>query len=219
MLMHYYCSQCRQVFVNQYGLEEHYRQSEAHYYCADCKKHFQSESNLRSHRNSKIHQPQNIKCPFAPQCDMAFVSRSALLLHLEAGRCPSNATRETVNRAIRQLDRNNIITDPSRLITGPDGTSQQIKYSATERSWNGYAYECYICHGTYPTLRALNQHLASPRHEAKIYFCPLSSCGVRFTTLSALCQHIESQRCGVARFKAVQSALDSLVGGMRSLTM
>ncbi|KAF9260837.1 hypothetical protein L218DRAFT_871531 [Marasmius fiardii PR-910] len=211
---HHFCPKCRQFFTNQYGLEEHFRQSERHHYCADCKREFQSESNLRSHRNSSIHQPKNVKCPFSP-CNMTFVSRSALLLHLEGGRCPSRVDRDTVNRVVQLLDKNNVITDP-RLITGPD---QNAKFSATEKSWNGYAYECYICHSTYRTLPALNQHLASPRHEAKVYFCPLSSCHVRFTTLSALCQHIESQRCGVAKFKAVQNALDGLVGGMKLLAM
>lgn len=68
------------------------------------------------------------------------------------------------------------------------------------------------------SLRALNQHLASPRHLEQIYRCPHTECRQQFTVLSALCQHIESGRCGVIKFKQVQNVMDSLVSGMRRLT-
>jgi hypothetical protein len=111
-----------------------------------------------------------------------------------------------------------MITDPSRLLTN-GSASQEVTYYATDASWNGSWYECYLCHGSYRTLASLNQHLASPRHQQKIYICPLESCRTRFTTLSALCQHIESERCGISRFKAVQNALDNLVGRVARITM
>ncbi|KAJ8085028.1 hypothetical protein PM082_003805 [Marasmius tenuissimus] len=221
-LYHYRCRPCNWVFKNEYGLQEHYRQSSAHHYCFECKRDFSSENSLRSHLQSSVHQPRNVSCPFRLQgCNQLFVSRSALVQHLEMGRCPSGVDRNTVNRIVRQLDRQNIITDPSRLIAGSDNSSNipPPQYLATQKSWNGSAYECYFCHATFRLLSALNQHLNSPRHQEKVYFCPLSSCRVRFNTLSALCQHIESERCGVSKFKAVQNALDGLVGGMKMLTM
>ncbi|KAJ7177404.1 hypothetical protein C8R43DRAFT_1193400 [Mycena crocata] len=199
---HHYCAKCRRFFQNERGLSEHYRQSDLHHYCAPCKRLFQSASNLQSHLNSSIHRPKEVICP-GRGCGLGFVTRSALLLHLEAGTCSSGSNRQTVNRIVRQYDTNNVITNTARLLTGGDN---QVNYMASAASWNGSAYECYLCHGGYRSLAALNHHLASPtRHQS-------------FTTLSALCQHIESERCGVFKFKAVQNAMNDLMGGMRRLT-
>ncbi|KAF5385017.1 hypothetical protein D9615_001023 [Tricholomella constricta] len=174
-------------------------------------------SNLQAHLNSSVHSPRDVPCR-GKGCTLTFVSPSAMLLHLESGTCCSGITRGLINDKIRQLDRNNIITDPSRMIAGPSGARDEVTYYATGASWNGRGFECYLCHGTYSSLRALNQHLASPRHQDKIYVCPLSTCRVRFTALSALCQHIESERCGVSKFRAVKNTMDSIVGQMGRLT-
>ena len=180
---HHYCSRCERIFNNEYGLEEHYRQSSLHHYCSPCKKDFQSASNLKSvcqchpnlidirvmfadppllqHLNSSVHRPRDVTCPFRG-CGRAFVSRSALVLHLEEGACRSGIDRTTINRYVRQYDTSNIITDPSRLLTS--GTSSDnTKYYASGRSWNGHGYECYLCHSTYTSLASLNQHLARDR--------------------------------------------------------
>ncbi|KDR85839.1 hypothetical protein GALMADRAFT_234944 [Galerina marginata CBS 339.88] len=213
---HAYCPTCRRVFKDGVGLREHYRQSEQHHYCAPCDRLFNSASNLNSHLNSSVHRPKDVKCPF--KCGAAFVSRSALVLHLENGACTSGVNRNLVNRYVRQYDTSNVITDPARMIAG-SGSSGDITYIASERSWNGSGYECYLCHNTYQTLAVLNRHLASPRHQDRIYICRGPSCSARFNTLSGLVQHIESGRCGVARFKTVQNAMDSLLGQMGRLTM
>ncbi|KAJ7572001.1 hypothetical protein C8J56DRAFT_907017 [Mycena floridula] len=213
---HFYCSKCSRVFTNAFGLQEHYRQSSNHHYCFDCKRDFASASNLNSHLNSSTHQQKTVPCP-SRACGQFFVSRSAMVLHLEGGRCPSEINRATVNRLVRQNDRNNLITDPRMLTNG--NSTQEVTYYASSASWNGHAFECYLCHGTYRTLSALNQHLASPKHQDKIYICRYSSCQARFTTLSGFVQHIESEKCGVAKFKAVQNALDGLLGQMKRLTV
>ncbi|RDB19494.1 hypothetical protein Hypma_013457 [Hypsizygus marmoreus] len=213
---HYNCEPCRKMFKNQLGLKEHYRQSDAHYYCTPCNRLFGSASNLQAHLNSSTHRPKDVPCPFKG-CGHAFVSRSALILHLESGSCRSGVDRDRINYEVCRLDTDNVITDPSRLLTGP-AASQEVKYYATDAAWNGSAYECYFCHNTFRSLPALNEHLASPKHQNKIYVCPLSTCCIRFTTLSALCQHVESERCGVYKFRAVQNAMDSIVGQMGRLT-
>ncbi|KAL0952040.1 hypothetical protein HGRIS_008682 [Hohenbuehelia grisea] len=211
---HHFCSKCNQFFENEYGLTEHYRQSDNHHYCVECQREFSGESNLRSHMNSSRHRAQTFQCP-GRGCEQAFVSTSALILHLEAGYCPGGFDRPTVNRLVKQYDRNHVITDPARLI-GYDST--ETTYTANGRAWNGSMYECYLCHGEYRTLASLNQHLASPRHQSKIYICPLESCRVRFNTLSALCQHVESEKCGVSKFKQVQNVMDNVVSRMGRLT-
>ncbi|KAG7452070.1 uncharacterized protein BT62DRAFT_926274 [Guyanagaster necrorhizus] len=214
---HYYCGKCNKVFKNDNGLHEHRRQSPNHHYCTSCRRDFQSQSNLNSHLRSSIHVPKAFKCPGA-RCGEAFISRSALVLHLESGGCVSGANRAAVNHYVRQYDRQNIITDPSRMLTGPGGAPRDdVIYSANDNAWNGYAYECYLCHQTAQTLYSLNQHLASPKHLAKMYFCPLESCRIKFTTLSALLQHIESEKCGVSKFKVVQNTLNGLMK-MKMLT-
>ena len=91
---------------------------------------------------------------------------------------------------------------------------------ATERAWNGLHYECYLCHRTFASLPALNQHLNSPRHEDDLYHCPtgLRGCGSEFRTLSGFCQHLESEQCGVHRFKdALNSYIDAIPKGKRLL--
>ncbi|KAI6163665.1 hypothetical protein EDD17DRAFT_428516 [Pisolithus thermaeus] len=208
---HHYCETCNRVFKNEHGLHEHNRQRHEDRYCVSCRRLFRSESNLRSHLNSSTHQPKNVPCPFRG-CDTTFVSKSALVLHLESGGCRSGATRQKVNQYIRDMDRSGVIIDSSRLLTAGDNTS--VDYIATDLSWNGRAYECVLCHSHFAALIDLNRHLASPRHQSKIYKCPLSTCGVRFRTLSALCQHVESEKCGIMKFQAVKSTLDKLLTGV-----
>ncbi|TFK42097.1 hypothetical protein BDQ12DRAFT_677641 [Crucibulum laeve] len=215
---HDYCRKCNRLFVNQYGLDEHYRQSPTHHYCAPCKRHFSSESNLQSHMNSSAHKQKSVMC--WKGCGLGFVSNSAMILHMESGNCRSGMNRATVNEVVRQYDRNNDITNPSRMLTGAS-SNEVITYYAGNKAWNGYGYECYLCQGTYRTLVILNQHLASSRHQDKIYFCPprLSTCRQKFTTLSALCQHIESEKCSVYRFKVVGDVMDGMMNKMRMLTV
>lgn len=140
-----------------------------------------------------------------------------MILHLESGSCRSGVNRRVVDRYVREYDKTNVITNPARLLTA--GSEDEVAYYASSAAWNGSSFECYLCHSTFRTLVSLNQHLASPRHQEKVYFCPLSSCRTEFPTLSALCQHIESERCGVGRFQQVRNAMDSIVGSMGRLTM
>ncbi|KAJ6558330.1 hypothetical protein B0H19DRAFT_1150792 [Mycena capillaripes] len=212
---HHFWDTCDKIIQNEFRkLQEHYQQSELHHYCFPCKRLFQSANNLTNHLNSSIHRPKDVPCP-GKGCGLAFVSRSAVLLHLESGGCKSGADRQTINAYVRRYDTKNIITNPSRLLTvGPS----EVTYVASARAWNGTAYECYLCHAGFRSLAALNQHLASPRHQEKMYVCPLSVCREPFTTLSGLCQHIESERCGVAKFKVVKNTMDDLMGKMRRLT-
>ena len=85
-------------------------------------------------------------------------------------------------------------------------------------AWNGSAYECYVCGRTFRSLDALNQHLRSPAHAEKKYHCPSAwhGCGTEFKTLSGFCQHVESEQCGVWRFKGkMDRVIDGLGSGKR----
>jgi hypothetical protein len=87
-------------------------------------------------------------------------------------------TREQLNRLVVRADTNNYITNPNHLLTGPLGHYEPRPSTvmwATDRAWNGWAFECFLCHSTFATLVDLNKHLQSPRHEEKIYRCPKST--------------------------------------------
>jgi hypothetical protein len=161
-----------------------------------------------------------VRCP-GRECNRSFVSPTALTLHFEAGTCLSGMTREQLNRLVVRADVNNYITNPSRLLTRPSGWNEPPAPSttwATERSWNGVAYECFLCSSTFRTLTHLNRHLKSPRHVAKIYRCPKTDCRIEFSTLSGLFQHVEGGSCGVRMFRQVRDTMDSFTTGFNLLT-
>lgn len=107
-----------------------------------------------------------------------------------------------------------------------------MEYSATSQSWNGSAYECYLCHRAFSKLGGLDQHLNSPVRQyffsshvllrwyntnlqavddQALNHCPTKTCG-DFKTLGAILQHLESESCGVARFAAVQNTISGVIG-------
>ncbi|KZV77541.1 hypothetical protein PENSPDRAFT_568092 [Peniophora sp. CONT] len=221
---HWACLQHRRIFTNEYGLNEHYRQHPDHQtnhpYCAECDKCFASQANLQAHLNSRRHVQAAVRCPGA-QCGRTFVKASDLVQHFEGGTCPSGMTRARLNQEIVRRDRNNIITNPNRLLTGPDGSrsAPEPSYLATERSWNGWAYECFLCSRTFTSLTALNQHLRSPAHATKIFRCPNSECMRQCSALSALVQHVEHDRCGIRQNSRVQGLLDGVVSGMGRIAL
>jgi hypothetical protein len=171
---------------------------------------------------SKHHLPATVRCP-GRGCSKSFVSYGALVLHVESGACPSGMTRDRLNRLVVRRDTRHYITNPDRLIEGPlDGRYEPpapVETWATELSWNGEEYECFLCGGTFETLARLNKHLQSPRHADKIYRCPKPDCRTEFRTLSGLCQHVEGGTCGVRTFRRVRNVMDSLTRGFNALTM
>ncbi|KAJ7849785.1 hypothetical protein B0H14DRAFT_3085966 [Mycena olivaceomarginata] len=203
----YGCSKCDKLFPSRRDLKEHLAigQSEYCQYCDD----FCDSEDLEYHCQmdhsycaecQREHYRQSAFHPLLCRLQEALLVANNLKNHLNSSihlpkdvLCPARDVdslyRRTIDRLVRQFDTNNNITKPSRLLQG-----------ANERAWNGVAYECYLCHAGYRTLAALNQHLGSPRHQEKVYVCPLNVCRVRFSTLSGLCQHIERGRCGVASY-------------------
>lgn len=149
---------------------------------------------------SQKHVSKELKCT-TQDCGMRFTSPANLALHLDQGNCVSGMNYRKVNESIVRYDRNNIITNLARLITGSFSYNATTGYTATQRCWNGCAYECYLCNRKFTQLQHLNQHLNSPRHEEKLYRCPREDCGKEFSTLSAIMQHVESQSCEAYRFQ------------------
>jgi C2H2-type zinc finger protein len=154
------------------------------------------------HFRSKIHQGSNSTCPF---CKRGFTTYTGLSHHLEAGSCPNarNVNRENVYKFVRSRDENHVIT--TKQIGWHIGVDNVV-YEASSRAFNGYSWECYLCHRTFGSNTALNQHLNSPAHKSNLYRCPNRGCGNEFKTLAALFNHLESESCGFMRFSDVEKA-------------
>lgn len=205
-----------QFFRCNYDIHRHRTLEHSDVYCSSCNRMFDSHLNLRTHERSTIHEGRSIQCPMK-RCTRKFVSRAALVAHLESGECASGMTRRMINELVVRLDRDGILTDPARLIEY-ESSSRITGMWATKRAWNGSAYECYLCTRTFRTLDSLNQHLRSPAHEDKRYRCPRvwHGCEEEFKTLSGFVQHMESEQCGVYRFrKRVNAAIDALSAGRK----
>ncbi|KAH8108282.1 hypothetical protein DFH11DRAFT_1711213 [Phellopilus nigrolimitatus] len=216
---HYVCRTCITIFASASELLSH--NDCTHCYCYDCGRRFQTRANLESHRASSTHTPRTIVCP-GRNCRKAFVSVSALILHAESGGCPSGITRQAVDAFVARMDRQNVITNPARMIGepgdyGPPAETRCLVSHAT--TWNGVAYECFLCRNEFATLRSLDRHLRSPRHRERIYRCPGPGCGLECSALSALCQHVERGGCGIKTNRQVQDIMDRLTSGMMAIAI
>ncbi|KAH8108822.1 hypothetical protein DFH11DRAFT_1747406 [Phellopilus nigrolimitatus] len=212
------CSACTRIFASSEALTNHNESS--HDYCRDCKRFFKTPAGLQTHRASSVHTPRTIACP-GRKCNKSFVSHSALIMHSESDTCPSGVTRKAVNAFVARIDRQNIITNPARMIAGPAGYTipMETEYWATAEMYNGSAFECFLCLDTFRTLSALDAHLKSLRHRARIYRCPGAECQREFPALSALWQHVVSGACGVGRNRQVQRMMDNLTCGLRTIVL
>ena len=112
------------------------------------------------HLKSSVHIRKVVKCPW---CTLKFTNLTGVCHHLESGNCPSNINCGKINAYCRQVDRDHIFTN--KQIEWYDSNDQRASAIATEASWDGDWYRCYLYGKGFSRLRALNQHLASPAHQ------------------------------------------------------
>jgi Zinc-finger of C2H2 type len=159
------------------------------------------------HLNSKTHRGTNVICPF---CKDKYTTASGLIHHLETSSCPRapELNRESILCIVRERDLHNAITN-KQIKWHQD---ENIKYSATEASFNGCYWECYLCSAEFTKISALNSHLNSPVHKRKVYHCPNSraKCGKEFVTLAGLMNHLESGACACMSFERVQQQVGNV---------
>ncbi|KDR70426.1 hypothetical protein GALMADRAFT_230068 [Galerina marginata CBS 339.88] len=197
-----YCNGCERGFINMMALNQHLATSSKHNWCFDCSRDFRTETALEQHRNSLAHQSRQFKCPF---CLNMFKSPSGITLHIESG-C-HKITRHHVTAAVRSMD---IVPNISiKRITGPPSLpTTLLTYIATDASFNGTSYECFLCHKTFRTLPGLNAHLNSPAHDDDEFRCP--KCKREFKLISGFVQHLESQSCELAKTTEIGNYFNDL---------
>ncbi|GIZ37973.1 hypothetical protein CKM354_000140000 [Cercospora kikuchii] len=210
----YDCEACNLQFDSSSAARRHMDNNNhwRQHYCRECQRGFQNENNLQQHLRGAAHMANSITCPF---CKRGHTTASGVAHHLETGACPAarNLNRETIYKIINERDTRGAITN--KQLTWHEEENAELV--ASNASWNGYAFECYLCHRDFGTLRALNQHLSSPAHKQKIYHCLSRSCGRQFTALAQLFNHPESESCGATRFSVVQKNAAAVFFGQRMI--
>ena len=135
-------------------------------------------------------------------CARQFVDTTALNNHL-ASSSKHNGLTATV-RTVKIVP--NIST---KRITGPVQPPTTLRsFFATEASFNGSSYQCYLCTKKFKTLPGLNSHLNSPVHDNHEFRCP--KCKTTFKLISGFVQHMESRSCGLAETTKINNYFNDL---------
>ncbi|KAE9970492.1 hypothetical protein EG327_010253 [Venturia inaequalis] len=204
------CQVCSLEFDTQNAANQHMRAKNhlTDRYCRDCDRGFESPNNYRMHRKSRLHRGATVICPF---CQVGFASASGVSHHLETGSCPNarGMDRDSIYSELRRRDPNGTFTQ--NLIGWHEETN--VQNIATNRCWNGQAFECYLCNKKFRQLSHLDQHLNSPIHAQKYYHCPKAGCAKEFVSLAAMFNHLESESCGFIRFEQVQQNVNQFLAG------
>lgn len=155
---------------------------------------------------AKKHQPLTAFCR---NCDKGFTSQANLFKHQEnSSRCHSVV--QDLHERLIEYDRSGFLTNRAIEPAPYSDRSRRMRYSSTSRAWNGrlQRWVCF-CDRDFGSKGALDQHLASPYHDAKTLACPAPECRRPFQTLSSLIGHIESRSCRFGAFEILQEELAS----------
>ncbi|KAF9477100.1 hypothetical protein BDN70DRAFT_131478 [Pholiota conissans] len=186
-----YCKGCKHLFIDMAALNQHLFDSPIHNWCFDCSRDFSFPRALAQHQNSLAHKGRDFKCPF---CNGMFKSPSGIAHHIESG-C-HKVTRHQVTAAVHNMQINPNIS--IKRVTGPvHPPNSTTTYIATEASFDGTKYKCFLCTRKFNTLWGLNAHLNSAAHDDEEFRCP--KCQREFTLISGFVQHLESRVCGFAK--------------------
>ncbi|CAN9431163.1 unnamed protein product [Alternaria alternata] len=216
------CDACDREFFTQRSAEQHMDDTghwEPQFECETCDKRFHTQRSVQQHMDDTGHWEPQFECE---TCDRSFRSESSANQHMSAldhykqyhcRDCAKSFRNENELRmAISQRDRGGLITN--KLLTYSDSDTQNI---ATGATWNGFNYECYLCHREFRDLQRLNQHLSSPVHSEKLYHCPNRNCTGQFVRLASLFNHLESESCNFVRFEKVQKHVHDFITGRQKL--
>ncbi|PLB46325.1 hypothetical protein P170DRAFT_457029 [Aspergillus steynii IBT 23096] len=133
----FHCCLCDKDFVNNTALVQHLADkihpiSEASYRCEACDRTFRNQRSLEQHQLSPAHRPlANLTC-LTRSCPVRFNCPSALIHHLESGRCSSGWSRQSINSVLHQYDINRVIT--SETVSLETSTAHPLEDSSSTSS-------------------------------------------------------------------------------------
>ncbi|XP_014550160.1 hypothetical protein COCVIDRAFT_116289 [Bipolaris victoriae FI3] len=214
--------------------------------CKKCRRTFPSLHSFQQHCESIKHKPISaLGCPIGEGCKRKFSAPSALLHHLESGKCCSGMDRDDIYDIVQLYDKDHTIhtlpklTPSSSTYLSAHGLSPDFgtPTSSLDSLDSWLLVTPTHSQGTFRTIQALQQHIVSPTHCDKVYHCPRNlllinstKAGTKqgktkqFTTLSGLAQHLESGACRGGRqtflhcIEFIQQHLGQWgLGGMRLL--
>ncbi|KAL3487625.1 hypothetical protein BJX62DRAFT_227944 [Aspergillus germanicus] len=189
------CETCNERFHTQPLAEQHVRAA-GHYgnYCKTCNRFFDNKNNLRKHLKSRTHQGSNMAWHHS-QIDSTTTSGSIGHLETASRTDATRMNRQRTQRVASYIDTQRLLT---HQIHWRDDENRQ--YLATHRAWNGFGWECYVCHKEFARRAGLGNHLNSSAHRQRIYQCSNEKCVKEFSSLDGLFNHLESDACSIARF-------------------
>ncbi|KAH7402403.1 hypothetical protein BKA66DRAFT_435829 [Pyrenochaeta sp. MPI-SDFR-AT-0127] len=115
--------------------------------CNQCQRAFSSSESLKQHQESVKHKPlSNLSCPLGKGCRGKFTTPSALIHHLESGKCKSGMNREEIYRMVQSCDTDGMIhsrpaltssiSSSSLIYTPSIGTQSSAISFDTESEWS-----------------------------------------------------------------------------------
>jgi hypothetical protein len=111
---------------------------------------------LSQHLLSGVHTGQHVTCPYCYNDQVNIASE--LAKHLERGECPRAPTfhRRSLFKIIRHKDQFHLMTLPA---------IEENALQATIVSFNGQAYQCFLCLHLTTERQAMIQHYLDPRRK------------------------------------------------------
>jgi len=213
------CRFCDPVEKFTYHVDLKLHEANCHPFCLQCDIAFKHNDDIAAHLVRERHAPRAVRC-VSGDCPRKFVNLPAAVQHIEAGTCPSEVKSDDILMWIIGNDPESLLIDSCALmehlkksvVTVVDGSDDEtVVVDATNDGSpisNSDAFGCTICNKSFPLLRSLKAHMASPVHDPRIYRCPRGDCTRTFQTLSSLLQHIDKGRCGA---KYIQSPMKDAI--------
>lgn len=123
-------------------------------------------------------------------CKATFAAPSEMAYHMESGTCLDD-DETGMYPHILYFDKTRAFIVPN-LISYLEGSITRIKKS-TQSHFDvlNMCYNCPYCQASFDTAENLDVHLQDPVHDVKVYRCPGSQCGQRFSRIGGLLRHVE----------------------------
>ena len=116
-----------------------------------------------------------------------------MLIHLESGSCKTNIAAMDADAAKCYQRRKYVVKGYGNFLRYRKRARLRAKRASSPSYENNNSWECGECQKSFPSRVGLSNHLASPIHDPEPFKCPC--CEKRFSILSGLVQHVESDRC------------------------